>query len=91
MIRKTVTISNSLGLHMRAANLFVEAASRYASRIQVARGDLVVNGKSIMGLLMLAAPSGTIVEIRTEGADEDTALEHLVELVRTGFGENGTR
>lgn len=91
MIRKTVTISNSLGLHMRAANLFVDAASRFSSRIQVARGDLVVNGKSIMGLLMLAAPTGTSIEIRVEGTDEGKALQDLVELVKSGFGENGAR
>jgi phosphocarrier protein len=57
----------------------------------VARGDLVVNGKSIMGLLMLAAPTGTSIEIRVEGTDEETALQDLVELVKSGFGENGAR
>ena len=89
MIRRTVTISNDLGLHMRAANVFVEVAGRFGSRIQVARGDLVVNGKSIMGLLMLAAPSGTEIEIRVDGPDAETALHELIELVKSGFGENG--
>ena len=59
VIRKTVRLPNKLGLHMRAANIFVDAASRFSAVIQVGRGELMVNGKSIMGLMMLAAPCGT--------------------------------
>ncbi len=87
MIRKTVRLPNKLGLHMRAANIFADCASRFGAAIQVGRGDLVVNGKSIMGLMMLAAGCGTELVIETEGTDEKAAMNELLELVRTGFGE----
>ena len=87
MIRKTIRLPNKLGLHMRAANIFVDAASRFGSTIQVGRGELVVNGKSIMGLMMLAAPCGTELVIEAEGPDEEQAMAELLELVGTGFGE----
>jgi phosphocarrier protein len=72
---------------MRAANIFVDSASRFASAIQVGRGEVIVNGKSIMGLMMLAAGCGTELVIETEGSDEQAAMSELLELVRTGFGE----
>jgi phosphocarrier protein len=87
VIRKVVRLPNKLGLHMRAANIFVDSASRFASAIQVGRGEVIVNGKSIMGLMMLAAGCGTELVIETKGADEQAAMSELVELVRTGFGE----
>ncbi len=87
MIRKVVRLPNKLGLHMRAANIFVDSASRFASAIQVGRGEVIVNGKSIMGLMMLAAGCGTELVIETEGSDEQAAMSELLELVRTGFGE----
>lgn len=90
MIRRTVTIANRLGLHMRAANVFADAASRFGASVQVVRGGLKVNGKSIMGLMMLAAPYGTDIVIETNGADEQAAMDELVGLVEDGFGENGT-
>ena len=89
MIRRSVTISNRLGLHMRAANVFADAASRFGASIQVVRGGLKVNGKSIMGLMMLAAPCGTEIHIETNGADEQAAMDELIRLVEDGFGENG--
>jgi phosphocarrier protein len=87
VIRRKVRLPNKLGLHMRAANIFVDMASRFASSIQVGRGDLVVNGKSIMGLMMLAAPCGTELVIAVDGPDEEEAVRELLELVNTGFGE----
>jgi len=83
-----VVIPNKLGLHMRAANVFVDSASRYESTVTVARGDLRVNGKSIMGLMMLAAPRGTEILIEVDGRDAEHALRDLVDLVRSGFGED---
>lgn len=72
---------------MRAANVFVERASSLISIVQVSRGELRVNGKSIMGLMMLAAPLGTELVIEVEGPDEEVAAETLVRLVEMGFGE----
>lgn len=87
MIRQTVRLPNKLGLHMRAANIFADSASRFGAAIQVGRGDLMVNGKSIMGLMMLAAPCGAELVIQADGPDEDAAMVELLELVVTGFGE----
>lgn len=87
MIRKRIIVPNKLGLHMRAANIFAHSASRFRASVQVARGELTVNGKSIMGLMMLAAPCGTEIIVEAEGTDEELAVNHLVELVRGGFGE----
>ena len=88
MIRRTVTIANRLGLHMRACNVFADAASRYSSSIHVVRGGLKVNGKSIMGLMMLAADPGTEIAIEVNGLDERAALDDLIRLVEDGFGED---
>ena len=89
MIKRNVKITNRLGLHMRAANVFADAASRFTASIQVLRGGLKVNGKSIMGLMMLAAPFGTEIVIEASGADEESALDELARLVEQGFGEDG--
>lgn len=89
MIRRQLRIVNRLGLHMRAANVFADAASRYTSAVQVSRGALRVNGKSIMGLMMLAAPIGSEITVEVTGPDEEQALEELARLVQAGFGENG--
>ena len=83
-----VTIKNRLGLHARAAAKFVHLASRYRAHIRVAKGGSVVDGKSIMGILLLAAASGTSIEITADGIDEREALAALCELVDTGFGED---
>jgi phosphocarrier protein len=82
-----VTISNPLGLHARAAARFVHTASRFAARILVERGDRQIDGKSIMGLLLLAAGQGTVITIRADGSDEDAAMTALCELVHRGFDE----
>ena len=72
---------------MRAANVFVERAGGFTAQVQVSRGELRVNGKSIMGLMMLAAPFGTELAIDVEGPDEKAAADELVRLVESGFGE----
>jgi phosphocarrier protein HPr len=82
-----VTIKNRLGLHARAAAKFVHLASRYRAQIRVTRGARSVDGKSIMGILLLAAAHGTTIAISAEGADENEALTALCELVEGGFGE----
>jgi phosphocarrier protein HPr len=83
-----VTIKNRLGLHARAAAKFVHLASRFRAHIRVARGGRVVDGKSIMGILLLAAAFGTTIQITADGADEQEALDALCGLVETGFGED---
>ena len=87
MMSCDVTIVNPLGLHARAAARFVHCASGYKARIHVARGDREIDGKSIMGLLLLAAGQGSIIRISASGADEQTALDALCLLVGRGFDE----
>ncbi|MEO6697430.1 MAG: HPr family phosphocarrier protein [Gammaproteobacteria bacterium] len=87
MQRKEVTICNKLGLHARAAAKFVTLASQFESTITLARGLTQVNGKSIMGVMMLAAGLGVRLEILASGVDELHALARLEELVAARFGE----
>ena len=87
MTSADVTICNRLGLHARAAARFVHLATRFRSRVQVSRDGRVMDGKSIMGILLLAAAHGTTVTIAADGADEVEALAALRHLVETGFGE----
>jgi len=82
-----VTICNRLGLHARAAARFVHLAARFASKIRVSRDTKVMDGKSIMGILLLAAARGTILTITAEGPDEAAAVQSLIDLVKSGFGE----
>jgi phosphocarrier protein len=84
---RSVTIANPLGLHARAAARFVGTASRFRCRVRVARGGREMDGKSILGLLLLAASRGSVITITTEGADEAEALEALCRLVEQGFEE----
>jgi phosphocarrier protein len=79
-------IKNQLGLHARACALFVKTAARFQSDITVARDDLEVNGKSIMGVMMLAAEEGATIRVKAEGPDEALALIALRELVDGKFG-----
>jgi phosphocarrier protein len=83
----TATVRNELGLHARPAALFVRLASRFASEITVSKSGVEVNGKSIMGEMMLAAERGSTLEIRADGSDEAGAVEALVALVECGFEE----
>ena len=87
VIRREITIINKLGLHARAAAKFVTLASTFDSSVQVARGDRVVNGKSIMGVMMLAAAKGVCLELIIEGGDEERALDELQQLILDRFGE----
>jgi phosphocarrier protein HPr len=81
------TIRNRLGLHARAAALFVKKAGEYNSEVWVEKDGTRVNGKSIMGLLMLACPLGSGIMVKVEGDDEVQAFEELKNLVEDGFGE----
>jgi phosphocarrier protein len=81
-----LVIRNQLGLHARACALFVKAASKFKSEILVARDDLEVNGKSIMGVMMLAAEEGATILVKASGPDEAEALEAIRELVDGKFG-----
>jgi phosphocarrier protein len=87
MVSRQATVRNQLGMHARAAARFVHAASGFSSHVSVARGARVMDGKSIMGILLLAAARGCVITITAEGADEDEALDALCRLVESGFGE----
>jgi phosphocarrier protein len=87
MISRSVTVTNQLGLHARAAARFVHLATRFTSQIRVGRDAKVMDGKSIMGILLLAAARGTTLTISADGADEASAVEALTQLVESGFGE----
>jgi len=87
MLRRQITIMNKLGLHARAAARFVQLASRFECAIKVLKNGKEANGKSIMGVMMLAAGQGSDIEIVTEGQDEAQALQHLETLVANKFGE----
>lgn len=87
MIREKVIIINKLGLHARAAAKLVHLASRYISESKLVRGNKVVNGKSIMGVMMLAASKGTEIELIVEGPDEKEAMQALHDLIKNRFGE----
>jgi phosphocarrier protein len=87
MLKKEFLIVNKLGLHARASALFVKTASRFASEVKLAKEGIEVNGKSIMGIMMLAASKGTTVCLSVEGADETDALQTIGDLIANGFGE----
>lgn len=88
-LERTFEIVNTLGLHARAAALLVQTAQKYRSHVEIVKDDLAVNGKSIMGVLMLAASKGTQVTVRAEGEDAGAAMEGIGELIRNGFWEKG--
>jgi phosphocarrier protein len=83
-----VTVVNQLGMHARAAAKFVHLAAKFQSHVRVARDTREMDGKSIMGLLLLAAARGTTIRISAEGGDEAEAVSALAALVQTGFGED---
>ena len=86
---RTFEIVNTLGLHARAAAQLVQLSQRFQAEVQVCKDDLAVNGKSIMGVLMLAAAKGTQIVVRASGADAVSAMEEIGELIRNGFWEEG--
>ena len=87
MIEREAKIVNPLGMHARPAAEFVKVASRFQADVQVRKDELAVNGKSIMGVMMLAAECGSSLVIRTDGPDAEQAMAALLELVADGFHE----
>lgn len=87
MIERTVEIVNRLGLHARAAAKLVAVASRFESEILVSKDERCVSGKSIMGVMMLAAAQGSMITLKAEGEDAVSALDALEALVASRFGE----
>jgi phosphocarrier protein len=83
----TATIVNKLGLHARPSALLVTTASRFESEVWITKDSLRVNGKSIMGVMMLAAEKGSQLTFEVDGPDEDTALQELIRVIESGFGE----
>jgi phosphocarrier protein len=88
MVERTVTIVNRQGLHARPAAEIVKIASKYQAEVTLVRDDLEVNGKSIMGVMMLAAECGATIVLRAAGPDAEQAVEALASLVATKFGES---
>jgi phosphocarrier protein len=88
MTSQNVTVVNQLGMHARAAAKFVHLAGRFDARVRVMRDEREMDGKSIMGILLLAAARGSTITISAEGIDEQAAVNALVALVRSGFGED---
>lgn len=87
MLQQEFVIVNKLGLHARASALFVKTASRFVSEVKLARDGVEVNGKSIMGIMMLAASKGSTVRLTVNGADETEAMQTIGDLITNGFGE----
>ena len=88
MTSRSIVVNNQLGLHARAAAKFVHMATRYESQIRVGRESKMMDGKSIMGILLLAAARGTTITISADGSDESAAIDALCGLVASGFGED---
>jgi phosphocarrier protein HPr len=88
MTTKELTVINKLGMHARPAGIFVREAARFKSSIVVVKDGLEINGKSIMGLLMLAAECGSKLTVKTEGPDEKEAAEAIARLFQDKFGED---
>jgi phosphocarrier protein HPr len=87
MKRVEVTVVNKLGLHARPSAALTQTATKFSSEVWIAKGPRRVNGKSIMGVMMLAAARGATLVIEADGPDEDAALQALQTLVSSGFGE----
>jgi phosphocarrier protein len=87
LTQRDVKITNPLGLHARPAALFVKLANRFLADVEVGTDSMMVNGKSIMGVMMLAAESGSTIRIKASGEDAEKAVTALAELVEKGFGE----
>ncbi len=87
MITRSVRIINKLGLHARPAAQLVSTASRFESEVFFTKEGLRINGKSIMGVMMLAAEKGSELLVEVDGRDEDAAMEEIVRVIGSGFGE----
>ncbi len=88
MVEKEIVVKNRLGLHARAAVKFVNLANRFSSAVKVVKDETEIDGKSILGILTLAATQGTPIMIRVSGKDEEEAMKALLKLVNSKFGEN---
>jgi phosphotransferase system HPr (HPr) family protein len=87
MKKIAVTVTNKLGLHARPSALLVRAATKFRSEFFIEKDGMKVNGKSIMGVMMLAAECGSKLDLLADGVDEDYLLKELSELIQSGFGE----
>ncbi|MBE6597216.1 MAG: HPr family phosphocarrier protein [Ruminococcaceae bacterium] len=87
MLKKDVTITNSIGLHARPATFFIQKANSYKSSIWVEKDERKVNAKSLLGVLSLGIAKGMTISIIADGADEELAVNGLTELINTGFAE----
>ncbi|HEX7938734.1 MAG TPA: HPr family phosphocarrier protein [Gemmatimonadaceae bacterium] len=87
MIERNVTIRNKYGIHARPAAEIVKTAAKFKSEITLVRDDVEVNGKSIMGVMMLAAEQGSTLLVRADGPDEEAAIAALTALIASNFGE----
>ena len=88
MIERTATVTNPLGVHARPAAQLVKLSNSFESDIHLVKDGVPVNGKSIMGVMMLAAECGSTITVRAEGSDAEAAVTALVELITSGFGES---
>jgi len=88
MIKKVLKITNKTGLHARPAAMLVKTTGKFKSDIYISKDGYEVNGKSIMGVLTLAAESGSTLEVRIEGEDEQEAMEAIENLIKNNFNEN---
>lgn len=88
MLEKKIKITNKLGLHARPSALVVKAATKYRSEFFIEKDGMKVNGKSIMGVMMLAAECGSMVNLIVDGVDEEYLLQEIEELIASGFGED---
>ncbi len=87
IVQKTLTVKNKLGLHARPAALFVQTVGKYRCKVLVAKGEVEVNGKSLMGLMMLAAEQGSQLRITLDGGDAQEAMQDLEKLFNRNFDE----
>ncbi len=85
MLEQRATVKNKLGIHARPAALLVQAAAKFTSEITLEKDGLAINGKSIMGVMMLAAEVGSVITVRVEGKDACTALDHIVAMIELKF------
>ncbi len=86
-MRRTVTVKNKLGLHARPSALMVRAATKFRSEFYIEKDGTKVNGKSIMGVMMLAAECGSTLELIAEGVDEEYLITEIGDMIESGFGE----
>jgi len=87
MIKKTAKVANRLGLHARPAALLVTTATKFESQFFISKDSIRVNGKSIMGVMMLAAEMGTELVLEVDGPDEIEAMAEIIKVIESGFGE----